>query len=445
MNFPVPFETGNQPQETTAERLSRIMHLNLQEIAFFLRSSPNDENVSLLTTTNREALGITIDTVPSKRSTTEQSFSSCMHNDRREEETNVESIFHRLLQNMKQQRIFEKNVMRVLSENRRPSKLSANWLPYSLISLSVLVIIRSIYKEKAAIYEFVCDVVISTINFYKRYFEEPLQNIYTTIRYDTSNLNVISQKAMEADMDSLGRMVIEFLKRYRPELGDQQIEQITAEARNGNLSPILPLYENSIQSPIKEAFFGNLIQLILIQVHKQKVDLERAMLALDKLLKSNELNFEALGMIPAIVVSALGIRFFYRYVYGRMSEKTIYRYIQSELRKVERLLDLSIPNYLQEVQHIKEGQKDLSLDSPTTFRMNLDTVGRLLLSISKLKKFANGLIDSQRIGFLEDLADLEVEQNHTLTKVMVVHRMYHCIRFFACEGLPINRKKMPSD
>jgi len=134
-------------------------------------------------------------------------------------------------------------------------------------------------------------------------------------------------------------------------------------------------------------------------------------------------------MIPAIVVSALGIRFFYRYVYGRMSEKTIYRYIQSELRKVERLLDLSIPNYLQEVQHIKEGQKDLSLDSPTTFRMNLDTVGRLLLSISKLKKFANGLIDSQRIGFLEDLADLEVEQNHTLTKVMVVHRMYHCYPF----------------
>lgn len=41
---------------------------------------------------------------------------------------------------------------------------------------------------------------------------------------------------------------------------------------------------------------GDLLQTILIQVQKTKVDVDLAMSALDKLLKSNELNFAFLGM-----------------------------------------------------------------------------------------------------------------------------------------------------
>lgn len=40
---------------------------------------------------------------------------------------------------------------------------------------------------------------------------------------------------------------------------------------------------------------GDLIQMLLIQVQKTKVDVDLAMAALDKLLKSNELNFAFLG------------------------------------------------------------------------------------------------------------------------------------------------------
>jgi nuclear-control-of-ATPase protein 2 len=42
-----------------------------------------------------------------------------------------------------------------------------------------------------------------------------------------------------------------------------------------------------IKQPIRTALFDELIRLILIQVQKEKVDVEKAMLALDKLLKSN--------------------------------------------------------------------------------------------------------------------------------------------------------------
>jgi len=42
--------------------------------------------------------------------------------------------------------------------------------------------------------------------------------------------------------------------------------------------------------------------MMLIQVQKQKVDVERGMLALDQLLKSNELNFQLMATIPAILL-----------------------------------------------------------------------------------------------------------------------------------------------
>lgn len=46
---------------------------------------------------------------------------------------------------------------------------------------------------------------------------------------------------------------------------------------------------------MKNAIQGDLIQTLLIQVQKTKVDVDLAMAALDKLLKSNELNFAFLG------------------------------------------------------------------------------------------------------------------------------------------------------
>lgn len=46
---------------------------------------------------------------------------------------------------------------------------------------------------------------------------------------------------------------------------------------------------------------GDLLQTMLIQVQKTKVDVDLAMSALDKLLKSNELNFAFLGKIVAIL------------------------------------------------------------------------------------------------------------------------------------------------
>jgi nuclear control of ATPase protein 2 len=47
---------------------------------------------------------------------------------------------------------------------------------------------------------------------------------------------------------------------------------------------------------------GDLVRSLLIQIQKAKVDGELAMSALDKLLRSNELNFAFLAVVPTLLV-----------------------------------------------------------------------------------------------------------------------------------------------
>ncbi len=52
--------------------------------------------------------------------------------------------------------------------------------------------------------------------------------------------------------------------------------------------------------------FGPLARLFLIQVHKLKLDTEKTFVVMDQLLRANELNFQALAAIPALLVFGFG-------------------------------------------------------------------------------------------------------------------------------------------
>lgn len=57
-----------------------------------------------------------------------------------------------------------------------------------------------------------------------------------------------------------------------------------------------------LQSPLKSAVTGSLIRSLLIQIQKAKVDLETAMSGIDRLLKSQQLLFGAVGVAPAMAL-----------------------------------------------------------------------------------------------------------------------------------------------
>lgn len=99
-------------------------------------------------------------------------------------------------------------------------------------------------------------------------------------------------------------------------------------------------YERNLKNPVRNMLVGDLIRVILIQVQKLKVDLAIAMKALDKLMKSNQLNFEMFAVIPTILL----VSFIFKMTkdrfekrQGRLSASVEFS-LQSSLREVEKRL-----------------------------------------------------------------------------------------------------------
>lgn len=94
-----------------------------------------------------------------------------------------------------------------------------------------------------------------------------------------------------------------------------------------------------MQSPLKNVIVGDLLQTILIQVQKTKVDVDLAMSALDKLLKSNELNFAFLGTtdkeIQFIILTLNSCRTFHviNLCFLHLVKKPLFRQIQTKASK----------------------------------------------------------------------------------------------------------------
>lgn len=55
--------------------------------------------------------------------------------------------------------------------------------------------------------------------------------------------------------------------KYTPE----QLNNLSAQIRVGDLTPVLKIYENDIKTPVKSAITGTLLRTLFIQVQKAKV------------------------------------------------------------------------------------------------------------------------------------------------------------------------------
>lgn len=166
----------------------------------------------------------------------------------------------------------------------------------------------------------------------------PINDIWRTIRYRSSNLALVSTAALEADVKSLERMVVDFASRQYPEIPS---ESVISQVRQGDVTLLLRRYEEQLRSPIKNMLTGDLIGMLLIQVQKSKVDLEVAMMAMDRLLKANELNFELLAIIPLLtllyLLSGLGWRWIKRIT--DRSDEHRFAEIRGSIHEIERVLN----------------------------------------------------------------------------------------------------------
>eukprot|EP00871_Galdieria_phlegrea_P001414 jgi/Galph1/2273/GphlegSOOS_G943.1 len=166
---------------------------------------------------------------------------------------------------------------------QRPSVLYSKILfPLTRMTLFVLPLFRFVHsfvwKDWNTIYEDTKEILMNILSFMKEHIVDPLSSIYRQVfhhRYLTTN-----EESIERGRQSIQRMV-------------ESLEETAA---------LLQVYEKNIQHPWYSLAFGELSQVLLIQLQKLKVDVEEQMLTLNQLVRANEINLQLFATIPGFLI-----------------------------------------------------------------------------------------------------------------------------------------------
>ncbi|KAJ2793936.1 Intraflagellar transport protein 88, partial [Coemansia guatemalensis] len=222
----------------------------------------------------------------------------------------------------------------------RPSLATRCWIPAVVALASARWMSRYIAGHRNDLREWASDAVYTLRNYVSQYILAPLRSGYETIRYGKHTYSVMSQESLASDFESLENMVTGFASRF----GSVDPAEIRQRVIQGDLSDVMRVYTHEMQQPFRNVIFGDLIQAMLIQVQKVKVDVGQTMAALDKLLKSNELNFLLLSTVPATLsiyaaVGWLSSRFSW-WVSG--GKRNMIISLQLIVRDIDRLLNQGV-------------------------------------------------------------------------------------------------------
>lgn len=153
------------------------------------------------------------------------------------------------------------------------------------------------------------NLVDTVVGFWKNWVLEPLGNMVAILRHDEqAELSITSKELLALDLDSLERMVVDYVKDYEKELGPEIERAIHEAVKNGNMTALMLRYEEDLRTPVKALVKGSLVRSLLIQVQKAKVDGGVAVSGIDKLLKLQQLVFGMVSVAPSLLVLYQGWR-----------------------------------------------------------------------------------------------------------------------------------------
>lgn len=240
----------------------------------------------------------------------------------------------------------------------------------------------SAWENRRAIGEWVRHNFVDTaVGFWRNWIVQPVVDMANTLRNDNT-MTITSKESLKLDLDSLERMVEEFLHDNHIKADPAQVRAAVAQ---GDLTMMMSQYENEIRTPYRLLVSGLLIRSILIQVQKTKVDGALAINGIDKLLKLQQLLFGALSILPSL---------FILYQANRFVRRDALLTPHALARRVSCLKSLNL------VEKLVSGE----YDGPKLVRD-----GRLFVEILNLTLLSRNLVPpSLRADFLHDLNELVV-------------------------------------
>ncbi|PWZ00461.1 NCA2-domain-containing protein [Testicularia cyperi] len=320
----------------------------------------------------------------------------------------------------------------------QPSGLTQRWPSLVFYPLGLLVVARYLSKNWNGIEAKLQEAKETAKSFAISWVWEPCVGLLDTIRHGNEGTVIISRESLNSDLQSLERMVSDFTAdKYG--IKGPELEAIAARVREGDLTHVLKVYEAEMKNPVKSMVSGNLIRSLLIQIQKAKVDLEVAMSGIDKLLKSQQLLFGAVGIAPALGMLYIG----QRYVRSKISGITTYRSrwqgqnyqirAWEALRRVDRLLASSEVAPASTVGRNAVGRSSPQSSNRVQAAEDEDkqdalTHGLLLLDLSMLRSASGPLLLTLAKGnrssakrlqkhFLQDIRDIERGQRSAVERM----------------------------
>ncbi|KAI7337546.1 NCA2-domain-containing protein [Hortaea werneckii] len=252
----------------------------------------------------------------------------------------------------------------LVSQHGKPSRVVRYWLPVTVGILSSSTILRILVNRQAEIVQWVRELGATIVDFWHNWVVEPTRKVIGTIRHDEgSEVSIMSKRSLEGDRDSLERMVVDFAIDNPADaagagnkLTENEIADIRAKIREGDLTPVLKAYERDLASPLMGSLRGNLIRALLIQIQKTKVDVEVAMGGIDSLLKSQELVFGFVGLTPGILVTYFALHYLSSsFTEKRGSKARKQGKMLRQLRNIDRILTNSHPTEYGELFYKDQG------------------------------------------------------------------------------------------
>lgn len=229
------------------------------------------------------------------------------------------------------------------------------WHYYAVGTVVTLVTARHLWVNREAVSKSTKDFWVYFKAFTYEHLVEPLNNIYKSVTdtlYDRSKITT-SQAALTSSKESLEHMLKSFGVAHPAESAqrmkvpiDQYVVVLPEKAKELDMNIIMGTYEREIKKPIKGMLLGDLLQGILIQIQKVKVDAEAAMLTLDQILRANTINFNILATIPAILLLWGVTSFFHSYLMGSSmgSRRTLklLKYTQNKIAHIQKIFILQM-------------------------------------------------------------------------------------------------------
>ncbi|MDP2435284.1 MAG: hypothetical protein Q8P67_06040, partial [archaeon] len=233
-----------------------------------------------------------------------------------------------------------------------------------------------------------------------------LVGVLETIVHPEVVSSVVSAQSVEASERSLCRMCVDLFVEKNPGASAGELEAVRLRSALGDISFVMAEYEGVLRErKISQLISSSFLRLLLIQVQKQKLDAERALFAMDQLLRANELLFALLAALPSLLAA---------YLVPRWLLRRVRKYVTAPVSKQE-LLEMLL-----------ECERRLLLSDCTP-----EAIGRVCVLIHSLYHLQQLLPRDRRPEYADDLVMLHrlaLRPEQQLVKMSTINRFFRRYR-----------------